>query len=59
MVNVELSGQAANDDSGRFIRTAGPVLSLSFVEPHKRDRPTRPDWPGSRHAPRNVWLQDL
>src|SRR5438309_10213307 len=23
MVNVELSGQAANDDSGRFIRSAG------------------------------------
>jgi hypothetical protein len=29
------------------------VFSGSFVEPKKRDRPTRPDGPDPRHAPRN------
>jgi hypothetical protein len=37
----------------------GSVLSLSFVEPHKRERPKKPDEPAPRHAPRNVGLQDL
>ena len=29
------------------------VLSLSFVEPHTRDRLKKPDEPASRHAQRN------
>ena len=32
----------------------GSVLSLSFVEPNKRDRPKKPDEPDPRHALRNV-----
>jgi hypothetical protein len=42
----------------------GSVLPLSFVEPHKpekpdgRDEPERPDAPDPRHAPRDVGLQD-
>jgi hypothetical protein len=28
------------------------VLSLSFVKPNKRERPTRPDEPNPRYAPR-------
>jgi len=31
----------------------GSVLSLSFVEPHTRDRPKRLDEQTPRHAPRN------
>ena len=37
----------------------GSILSLSFVEPNKpekpdrRDEPERPDGPAPRHAPRN------
>jgi hypothetical protein len=34
-------------------------LFLSFVEPHARDRPKKPDEPNPRHAPRNIDLQDL
>ncbi len=46
---------------GRFrssLSDARAVLSLSFVEPNKRDRPDGPDEPDPRHAPRNVELQD-
>jgi hypothetical protein len=31
----------------------GAVWSLWFVEPHTRNRPTRPDEPTPRHEPRN------
>jgi hypothetical protein len=31
----------------------GSVLSLSFVDPNKRDRPKKPDGPDPRHAPQN------
>lgn len=34
-------------------------LSLSFVEPHRRDRSKKPDESAPRHVPRNVGLQDL
>ena len=37
----------------------GAVLSLSFVEPYKRDIPKKPNGPDLRHAPQNVGLQDL
>ena len=30
----------------------GSVLSFSFVEPTKRDRPNKPDEPDSSHAPK-------
>jgi len=46
---------------GRFMAVylaRGSVLSLSFVEPNKRERPKKPDEPAPRHAPRNVGLQD-
>ena len=39
MVNVELSGQAANDDSGRFIRSADlSGLARSLNHTHETDR---------------------
>jgi hypothetical protein len=39
MVNVELSGQAANDDSGRFIQSAGlSCLSRSSNYTHEIDQ---------------------
>jgi hypothetical protein len=31
----------------------GSVLSLSFVEPHTRDRPRMPDEPAPRDTPKN------
>jgi hypothetical protein len=31
----------------------GSALFLWFVEPHKRDRPKKPDEPDPYHAPRN------
>jgi hypothetical protein len=34
-------------------KSRGSVLSLSFVEPNKRDRPKKPDEPAPRHAPGN------
>jgi hypothetical protein len=38
--------------SARGVRGSG--LSFSLVEPHKRDRPKKPDEPDPRHAPRMV-----
>src|SRR5437879_4042278 len=39
MLNGELSGQAAKDDSGRFIRSAGlSYLTRSSNQPHQTDQ---------------------
>jgi hypothetical protein len=40
-------------NSGLVYLMRRSVLSLSFVEPNKRDRPMRPDEPDPRHAPGN------
>ena len=40
------------------ILVRGAVWSRSFVEPHARDRPKKPDEPAPRHAPRDVGLSE-
>jgi hypothetical protein len=40
-------------DSEAVYRMRESVLSLSFVEPNKRDRPKKPDEPDPRHALQN------
>jgi len=49
-------------DSAAVYLVCGPVLSLMFVKPNKRDnldRPERLNEPAPHHALRNGWLQDL
>jgi hypothetical protein len=41
-------------DSEAVYLVRGSVLSLSFVEPNRRDRPKKPDAPAPRHAPGTV-----
>ena len=52
----EPSVRGGEGDSEAVYLVRGPVLSRSFVEPHKpdrRDEPERSDAPAPRHAPRN------
>ena len=37
-------------DSEAIYLMRGSVLSLSFVEPHKQDRPEKPEEPAPRHS---------
>ena len=46
-------------DSEAVYLVRGSVLSLSFVEPHTRDRPKTPDEPAPRDAPRNGFSLQL
>ena len=57
LLSYEGEGARSSNDPSTFPWTfylvRGAVLALWFVEPNKRDRPTRPDEPDPRHAPRN------
>ena len=44
--------RASNGDSRTVYLVRGSVLSLSFVEPNKRNSPKKPDEPDPRPAPR-------
>jgi len=48
-----VSGEGRGDSEAVYL-VRGAGWSFSFVEPHTRDRPKKPDEPAPRHAPRNV-----
>jgi len=51
--SADTAGGVGRCDSKAVYLVRGSVVSLSFVEPNKRDRPRKPDEPAPRHAPGN------
>jgi hypothetical protein len=54
MASAYTNGESEDGEFLAVYLVRGSVLSLSFVEPHKRDRPRKSDEPDPRHAPGNV-----
>jgi len=53
MASAYTNGESEDGEFLALYLVRGSVLSLSFVEPHKRDRPRKSDEPDPCHAPRN------
>jgi len=53
MASAYTNGESEDGEFLAVYLVRGSVLSLSFVEPHKRDRPRKSDEPDPRHALRN------
>jgi hypothetical protein len=53
MASAYTNGESEDGEFLAVYLVRGSVLSLSFVEPKKRDRPKKPDEPAPRHMPGN------